>query len=147
MYYIYIPDRGLLLVILIMWNSIALASIVITEPADAMKYGEGVLYNSVFTEFPFKTVSGDVTALHRIPSQNKRTAIVALLLLCGPPADWPHGEAQNSCIRFIQWRPNVGPTLYKCYQNVLCLLGRRSLWCVSSKSPELSFRKWSDRAP
>ena len=31
-----------------------------------MKYGEGVLYNFVFTELQFKTVSGDVTAFHRI---------------------------------------------------------------------------------
>ena len=28
--------------------------------------GEGVLYNFIFTEFPCKTVSGDVTAFHRI---------------------------------------------------------------------------------
>ena len=28
--------------------------------------GEGVLYNFVFTEFPFQTVSGDITAFHRI---------------------------------------------------------------------------------
>ena len=34
-------------------------------------------------------------------------------------------EAQHICITFIQRRPNVfdvGPTLYKCYTNVLCLL-------------------------
>ena len=34
--------------------------------------------------------------------------------------------AQNICITFIQRRPNVfdvGPALYKCYTNVLCLLG------------------------
>ena len=33
---------------------------------------------------------------------------------------------QNICITFIQRRPNVfdaGPTLYKCYTNILCLLG------------------------
>ena len=39
---------------------------------------------------------------------------------------------QNTCITFIQRRPNifdVGPTLYKCYTNVLCLLGSR---CVTS---------------
>ena len=36
-------------------------------------------------------------------------------------------QTQNICITFIQRRPNVldvGPTLYKCYTNVLCLL-----WC------------------
>ena len=36
-------------------------------------------------------------------------------------------QTQNICITFIQRRPNVfdiGPTLYKCYTNVLCLLDR-----------------------
>ena len=28
--------------------------------------GEGILYNFIFTKFPFKTVSGDVTAFRRI---------------------------------------------------------------------------------
>ena len=35
-------------------------------------------------------------------------------------------QTQNICITFIQRRPNVfdvGPTLHKCYTNVLCLLG------------------------
>ena len=35
-------------------------------------------------------------------------------------------QTQNICITFIQRRPNVfdvGPTLYECYTNVLCLLG------------------------
>ena len=35
-------------------------------------------------------------------------------------------QTQNICITFVQRRPNVfdvGPTLYKCYANVLCLLG------------------------
>ena len=34
-------------------------------------------------------------------------------------------QTQNVCITFIQcWTnvENVGPTLYKCYANVLCLL-------------------------
>ena len=43
----------------------SLTSIVVTEPATT-KYGEGVLYNFVFTLFPCKTVFGDVTAFHRI---------------------------------------------------------------------------------
>ena len=37
-------------------------------------------------------------------------------------------QTQNICITFVQRRPNVedvGPTLYKCYANVLCLLGRQ----------------------
>ena len=35
-------------------------------------------------------------------------------------------QTQNMCITFIRCRPKVfavGPTLYKCYRNVLCLLG------------------------
>ena len=35
-------------------------------------------------------------------------------------------QKQNICITFIQCRPNVfdvGPTWYKCFANVLCLLG------------------------
>ena len=35
-------------------------------------------------------------------------------------------QTQSNCITFIQRRPNVfdvGPTLYKCYTYVLCLLG------------------------
>ena len=35
-------------------------------------------------------------------------------------------QTQNICITFAQCRTNVedvGPTLYKCYTNVLCLLG------------------------
>ena len=37
-------------------------------------------------------------------------------------------QTQNICITFVQRRPNVfdvGPTLYKCYTNVLRFLGRR----------------------
>ena len=37
-------------------------------------------------------------------------------------------QTQNICITFIQRRPNVfdvGPTLYKWYANVLCLLGAK----------------------
>ena len=48
----------------------AFTSIVVTELANTMKYGEGVLYNFVFTEFPFKTVSGDplrFTELQLVP--------------------------------------------------------------------------------
>ena len=37
-------------------------------------------------------------------------------------------QKQNICITFVQRRPNVfdvGPTLYKCYTNVLYFLGKR----------------------
>ena len=39
-------------------------------------------------------------------------------------------QTQTICIIFVQRRPNVvdvGPTLYKCYTNVLCLLCSNSL--------------------
>ena len=39
---------------------------------------------------------------------------------------FPMQQTQNICITFIQRQPNVfdaGPILYKCYTNVLCLLG------------------------
>ena len=52
-------------------------------------------------------------------------------------------QIQNICITFVQRRPNifdVGPTLYKCYTNVLCLLrcwhlvkgskGSYSIYCL-----------------
>ena len=35
-------------------------------------------------------------------------------------------QTQNTCITFVQRRPNVfdvGPTLYKCYTSIMCLLG------------------------
>ena len=37
-------------------------------------------------------------------------------------------QTQNICIRFIQNRPNVfdvGPALYECWKNYLCLLGHK----------------------
>ena len=51
---------------IILWNLIALTSNVSTELANTMKYGGRILYNVVFIEQPFKSVSGDVTAFHRI---------------------------------------------------------------------------------
>ena len=47
-----------------------------------------------------------------------------------PLSDDLSQHTQNICTTFVKCRPNfidVGPTLYKCYTNVLCLLG-----CVSS---------------
>ena len=38
----------------------------------------------------------------------------------------PSQQTQNTCITFVQRRPNVfdvGPTLYKCYTSIICLLG------------------------
>ena len=48
-------------------------------------------------------------------------------LLVPPPClPRPHQQTQNFCITFMQRRPNVfdvGPTLYKCYTKLSCLLG------------------------
>ena len=41
----------------------------------------------------------------------------------------PIRQTRNICMTFVQRRPNVfdvGPTLYKCHTNVLCLLGGRA---------------------
>ena len=41
-----------------------------------------------------------------------------------------HQQSQNICITFVQCWTNVedvGPTLYKCYTSVLCLLGLSSI--------------------
>ena len=51
-------------------------------------------------------------------------------------------QTQNFCITFIQRRPNVfdvGPTLYKCYTNLLRLLG----WTQPSKHEALN-QCWFD---
>ena len=48
-----------------------------------MKYGEGVLYNFVFPEFSFKTVSGDVTAFHRIFCATAPFQIIICQILFG----------------------------------------------------------------
>ena len=40
--------------------------------------------------------------------------------------DMQPSKQKNICITFVQRRPkvfDVGPTLYNCYTNVLCLLG------------------------
>ena len=50
-------------------------------------------------------------------------------------------QTQNICITFIQCRPNVfdvGPTLYKCHTNVLCLMGYRYLWTICVRSLDTS---------
>ena len=44
----------------------ALTPFVVTELTNTMKYRGGALYNFIFTEFPFKTVSSDITEFHRI---------------------------------------------------------------------------------
>ena len=46
-------------------------------------------------------------------------------------------QKQNVCITFVQCWTNVedvGPTLYKCYTNVLCLLGCGAVYCTAAES-------------
>ena len=53
----------------------------------------------------------------------------------------------NVCITFVQRRPNVfdvGPTLYKCYTNVLCLLGRHCLTVCLFVCWTASTKRWSN---
>ena len=51
------------------------------------------------------------------------------VLHCWPTGPWKNGtsqQTQNICMTFIQYWTNVEdvcPALYKCYTNVLCLLG------------------------
>ena len=48
----------------------------------------------------------------------------SVVFACLPPSSQ---QTQNLCITFVQRWTNVDvdPTLYKCYTNVLCLLGWR----------------------
>ena len=46
-------------------------------------------------------------------------------------------QTQKNCLTFVQYWTNVvdvGPTLYKCYTNVLCLLDRQPM-CEGSTWP------------
>ena len=60
-----VKQYSLTYLITILLNSIALTSSIFTKLADIMKYEGGVLIK-LFTEWPFKTVSSDVTEFHRI---------------------------------------------------------------------------------
>ena len=68
------------------------------------------------------------------------TALVALIGSIGARyMDSVTQQTENICITFVQRRPNVfdvGPTLYKCYTNQLCLLGIHVAW---SEKQELLF--------
>ena len=57
---------------------------------------------------------------------NENNVICIRLCLGGGPRVVVTQQTQNICIKFVQCWTNVedvGPTLYKCYTNVLCLLG------------------------
>ena len=67
-------------------------------------------------------------------------------------ADVNTQQTQNSCITFVQFWSNVkdvGPTLHKCYPNIMCLLGscstvdshqaeRLVYWAMSDATPTLN---------
>ena len=81
----------------------------------------------IFTVYMMKSFILENENYH--PEWNKR--------YCYPGASilWSQ-QTQNICITFVQCRPNVsdvGPTLYKCYTNVLCLLGYYIPFLLSSK--------------
>ena len=70
-------------------------------------------------------------SLDRWPSQNVTRFKLALRLHFLVSSQ----QTQNISITCIQRRLNVfdvGPTLYKCYKNVLCLLGKRVGWSGAS---------------
>ena len=68
-------------------------------------------------------------------------------------------QTQTICVTFVQRRPSVfdaGPTLYKRYTNVLCLLGGRcnvhlcqlaAYYALEQPENCSYFRKWKVRLP
>ena len=57
-------------------------------------------------------------------------AIYPMLFNVWPTVCETFQQTHSICITFVQRRPNVfdvGPTLYKCYTNVLCLLGCQTI--------------------
>ena len=71
---------------------------------------------SYFLEYMFKQITFKFT--------NKYTTKKNRICVIGKGAH--SKQTQNISITFVQRRPNVfdvGPALYKCYRNVLCLLG------------------------
>ena len=78
--------------------------------------GSELLRNDFFVSFAKKKKK------KKGPSTGVRVVRVPLLRFLGLPNQLP----QTICITFVQRRPNVfdvSPSLYKCYTNVLCLLG------------------------
>ena len=71
------------------------------------------------------------------------TNVIQMFCVC-----WVRSQqTQNICITFVQRRPHVfdvGPALYKCYTNVLCLLGEppapHTVMLISAISPAEGIR-------
>ena len=62
----------------------------------------------------------------------------------------PPQQTQNFCITYVHSRPNVfdvGPTLYKCYTNVLCLLVRFHIIMIIHISPKSCRHFWYNYKP
>ena len=81
--------------------------------------------------------------------------VTSLVLVSSSRFIWkPTQQTQNICMTFVQcWTyvEDVGPTWYKCYTNVLCLLGTcmYMLWVyghatLSVRRPETVFNRWHD---
>ena len=73
------------------------------------------------------TISTSLVCMAIYPTNTRRCPNVGLMLVhCLYTFSMTTQQKQIICITFIQSRPNVfdvGPTLYKCYTNVLRLLG------------------------
>ena len=74
--------------------------------------------------------AGQDNVCHKDPGYNLSLCKESSLFLSCPHCGVSFMScSQNICIIFIQRRLNVfdvGPTLYKCYTNILCLLGCRA---------------------
>ena len=57
----------------------ALTTNIFTELANTVKYGEG-FYITFFHEWPFKRISGDITAFHRISEQHYNIRYIYLII-------------------------------------------------------------------
>ena len=78
---------------------------------------------------------------HRLPAD--RDYVGVHCTRSGVPYKVLAQQTQNICITFVQRWTNVedvGPTLYKCYANVFCLLGYA---CMVHRIEEPSVRKKS----
>ena len=92
------------------------------------------LHNSTLGSMPYSIFVSGVDlfldhCLQRLPNVKPplhQCLLVLQTMLHNEPTLSSSQQTQNICITFIQRRPSVfdvGPTLYKYYTNVLCLLG------------------------
>ena len=118
------------LTVLILWNSIALTSIVVTELANTMKYKEGVLYNFVFNEFPFKTVYTVLQSSVLMSMLGEMTVTSGELNVKGSTAYVP----QQAWLFSATLRENIllGSEKDGCYDNVIEACGLADVSIVIS---------------